>query len=607
MHRGPRRDTLRAGWRSVALRGGAVVVLLAGCALPPLGKNRCSQDSDCLPPHECRAGICVNPDASSSLPTTGPRYWQSLLWQNPQFPGAVSLWDMAGTQYTGTARGILGGKAATIAGAGDFNGDGLDDIVWRNDGAADNSQSNSFWDLRDPLVPLETALPVDESMGPGWRIEAICDLNGDQHTDLVFRDSVTGAGKLWLMQRAEKSGEVAFSRHPPSWEIEGCGDLHGDGVPALIWRDLASARVSAWRLHAVADGQEIVWNELELPGAPAADTRDLDGRFLQRWRIQAVADVDLDGRDDLFWRNALESDKGFPVAQFWLMDGASVNDRVTMAPAVLEATPSGMPHPWQVRGMLRHRRADRVCAAGLDGVARCFCRGIGAGQYQRVYVKANLSRGCHELVATPAQGETEGHCIAIDSLHALPGCGNAVVPGAPEGDGARYKLLSWHGQQSGVWDGGVCGAGLGTVSWQEWRVHVVDLGLWTTRPDITIGRSNGSCVAEQSGPWSCFAGSAIAPGFTGISAGNEVETFVPCDAQDITRCPQERRSLQSDGRFLHEQSVPICEGWDRPGTDEDSWHTCESELAALQLSLVQEQLGCARGPTHLPYVRPSQE
>ena len=109
-----------------------------------------------------------------------------------------------------------------VAGVGDFNGDSHADILWRNTatGAISNwlyaggSGSQTF-SINDSHA--FATVPFD------WQIAQIGDFNGDGRDDLLWRNEVTGALSDWL---ATASGgwtvndANAFTAVPPDWQVQ---------------------------------------------------------------------------------------------------------------------------------------------------------------------------------------------------------------------------------------------------------------------------------------------------------------------------------------------------------------------------------------------------
>ena len=77
--------------------------------------------------------------------------------------------------------------------AGDFDGDGKDDLVWYNA----STGRTAVWLMDGVTLPFREGallqLPI------GWQWVASGDLDGDGRTDLLFNDPSTGA--LWYSLR----------------------------------------------------------------------------------------------------------------------------------------------------------------------------------------------------------------------------------------------------------------------------------------------------------------------------------------------------------------------------------------------------------------------
>jgi Ca2+-binding RTX toxin-like protein len=212
--------------------------------------------------------------------------YADVLWRSDT--GQLSDW--LGTVYGGFVNNDSHALAFAptdwhVAGTGDFNGDGYDDILWRSDGGqlsnwlgqADggfaNNDANAF-----------TSAPTS------WHVAGTGDFNGDHIDDILWRSD---AGELsnWLGTETgafANNDANAFTSVPTDWHVAGTGDFNGDGFDDILWRSDAGG-LSNWL---GTEGGGFVNND-----ANAFTFVDTD------WQIAAIGDFDGDGFDDIAWRN----------------------------------------------------------------------------------------------------------------------------------------------------------------------------------------------------------------------------------------------------------------------------------------------------------------
>jgi hypothetical protein len=128
-----------------------------------------------------------------------------------------------------------------IAGTGDFNGDGIDDIVWR---AADGTMTDWLGQPDGSFAynPASyTWIPTD------WHIAGTGDFNGDGRSDILWRAD-DGTMTNWLGQA---DGSLAYNPAsytttvPTSVHIADIGDFNGDAVDDILWR-AADGTMTNW-------------------------------------------------------------------------------------------------------------------------------------------------------------------------------------------------------------------------------------------------------------------------------------------------------------------------------------------------------------------------
>jgi hypothetical protein len=214
-----------------------------------------------------------------------------LLWRSDT--GQFSDWLAHANGdggFTGNDASALTGVPTSwhVAGTGDFNGDGREDVLWRSDsgqlsdwlahsngdGGFTNNDANAF-------VGVPTA----------WTVAGIGDFNGDGRSDILWRNTSSGQLSNWLGTASggfTANDANALIGVPTTWTVAGTGDFNGDGISDLLWRG-PNGEVSDW-LGTSAGGWSI--NDANaLKVVPS------------NWHIVAVGDFNGDAISDMLWRS----------------------------------------------------------------------------------------------------------------------------------------------------------------------------------------------------------------------------------------------------------------------------------------------------------------
>jgi hypothetical protein len=194
----------------------------------------------------------------------------------------------------------LGGLGALVARGGDFDGDGLDDLVagaprYSEDGSdpTENGRVYIYFGPIDGARPEADADLTVVSTVPADRTgetAVTLDVNGDGHPDLL-------GGSFWADDGGESSGKA--------WVVLG---------PATGERTLADA-------------------DAQLLGEAAGDYAGHD--------VASGGDVDGDGTDDLLIGAPLKAEEGEHAGRGYLVYGADVGGQVGLAEAGARFTSAG--------------------------------------------------------------------------------------------------------------------------------------------------------------------------------------------------------------------------------------------------------------------------
>lgn len=218
-------------------------------------------------------------------PASGVRVVQRYLSNGA---GPDHLWShVAGGSYSSTP---LGASGSYIPTAGDFTGDGFDDIafygpwdradsLWRGTATRGRFAPTAL-DQRGTFVPLSGDFDADGvddvywyQPGPDPKV-ADPDQSGTNHEPNARRD------QLWLGRR---SGGWAKSDLSAPWAASpSVGDFDGNGTADILWAQPGSAADTIWSFGT--------------DGRPRARPIAVNGSYRP-----VVGDFDGDGIDDIFW------------------------------------------------------------------------------------------------------------------------------------------------------------------------------------------------------------------------------------------------------------------------------------------------------------------
>jgi hypothetical protein len=182
------------------------------------------------------------------------------------------------------------GTIWSVAGFGNFDGVGSNDVVWQHPGGA-----VVVWALDATGARQASYLYAGTST---WRVVAVADMNRDGYSDLIWQSPI-GQVVVWIMLGTTVSATHIVWESSSEFRLVAAGDFNGDGHADIVWQH-PTGKVVMWLMQ----GLTRLSSPVVFDGATP-------------WQIVAASDLDANGKSDLVWRGPVN------YLTVWSMNGAS--------------------------------------------------------------------------------------------------------------------------------------------------------------------------------------------------------------------------------------------------------------------------------------------
>ena len=236
-----------------------------------------------------------------------------ILWRHKRY-GFNYIWLMNDDGKVNSRTRINTLSASwNVEGVADFNGDGVEDIFWCN------KSQNQIWFMNDEgKVNNRASL---DSLGTSWDVARVGDFNGDGVEDILLRDT-KGSNEIWFMNDQGKvNNRASLDSLSSSWDVAGVGDFNSDGVEDILWRDTKGSN-QIWLMN----DQGKVQSSVDPGSSDSA------------WDVAGVAEFNGDGVADILWRHENNGSN-----RIWLMNNDGTRNQIV--------DPGSLGSTWDVVGM----------------------------------------------------------------------------------------------------------------------------------------------------------------------------------------------------------------------------------------------------------------
>lgn len=143
----------------------------------------------------------------------------------------LAMWELAGQRILNSDE-VSSAHGREVLGAGDFDGDGNADLLLRSLLVQSDAREVEVWLMAGHAVRSRTVVATHPT---SLTFDAIGDFDGDGLDDVVFRAS-NGAYVGWFMAGNARRQTASMGTLDPNWKTLGTFDLQGDGRFEILQR-----------------------------------------------------------------------------------------------------------------------------------------------------------------------------------------------------------------------------------------------------------------------------------------------------------------------------------------------------------------------------------
>ena len=159
-----------------------------------------------------------------------------ILWFNPTTLD-VDEWQLSNGKWSASVDLAVhpdnpDGNDAQIAGVGDFFDNGRDGVLWTSVNA-DGTIATDIWELDSTGHWMASVSPGNHPAG--YTVAGVGDFTGTGTSDILWYNASTGDVDEWLINNGHWAGSVDLGPHPGNFQIAGVGDFTNSGTKDVLW------------------------------------------------------------------------------------------------------------------------------------------------------------------------------------------------------------------------------------------------------------------------------------------------------------------------------------------------------------------------------------